>query len=220
MPGYVELQTAPYRAHDLLLKALLAHTGPGGRVLDAGVSSGYFAQLLIAANRKVDGIEIDPTAAEQARKVCDSVIVANLDELDAEEVDASYDALLFGDTLEHLKDPLGILRKLHPKLKPSGVLVVSVPNVANWAMRLGLLAGRFRYTDRGLLDRTHLRFFTKRTLIETLYEAGFRVEKLTAAVPVPGVANRFLCQLAHSIGNLWPSLFAYQFVVVAKPVAP
>ena len=128
-----------------------------------------------------------------------------------------YDVVLFGDTLEHLPDPGAVLARLRSRLKPGGALVVSLPNVANWAIRLSLLAGRFRYTDRGILDRTHLRFFTRRTLIELLEGAGFRVVAVEASVPLPGIRAEWLCRLAHRVGNWRPSLFAYTFVATAVP---
>ena len=214
-PGYVELQTTPYRAHDLLARAVLGGTRPGDRVFEGGVSTGYFAKVLVDAGRIVDGAELDPVAASEASSVCDRVIVGDLSNLEPSELAPQYRAFVFGDTLEHLPDPVSVLRALRGRLAPDGLLVVSVPNVANWAIRLSLLAGRFRYTDRGILDRTHLRFYTKRTLVEMLGEAGFRVVDLKAAVPVPLVRSERACRLTHRVGNLWPSLFAYSFVVTA-----
>jgi 2-polyprenyl-3-methyl-5-hydroxy-6-metoxy-1,4-benzoquinol methylase len=215
--GYVPLQRVPFRGHDLLAQAALANSEPGDRVFEGGVSSGYFARVLVDAGRIVDGAEIDPVAAEAARTVCDRVVVGDLQQLDVDELAPEYDVLLFGDTLEHLPDPPALLRRLRTRLKPDGVLVTSIPNVANWSLRLSLLAGRFRYTDRGLLDRTHLRFYTKRTVVEMLRDGGFETQSLTATVPVPGVRSAFLGRLAHRIGNLWPSLFGYTFVIVARP---
>jgi 2-polyprenyl-3-methyl-5-hydroxy-6-metoxy-1,4-benzoquinol methylase len=186
-------------------------------VFEGGVSSGYLAEALTEAGRIVDGAEIDADAAESARRVCETVIVGDLQHLAADALTHQYDVFLFGDTLEHLPDPAALLRRLRPRLKSDGAVVVSVPNVANWAIRLSLLVGRFRYTDRGILDRTHLRFFTKRTLVELLEVSGYRVIELRASVPVPGVTARWLCWLAHRTGNLWPGLFAYTFVVTATP---
>jgi 2-polyprenyl-3-methyl-5-hydroxy-6-metoxy-1,4-benzoquinol methylase len=148
--------------------------------------------------------------------VCDKVVVGDLQHLDVDALAPAYDVLLFGDTLEHLPDPPALLRRLRPRLAPGGVLVTSIPNVANWSIRLSLLVGRFRYTDRGLLDRTHLRFYTRRTAVEMLAEAGFDAISVTATVPVPGVQSAWLGRLAHRIGNLWPSLFAYTFIIVAR----
>ena len=215
--GYVPLQRTPYRGHDLLAQAVLANSRPGDRIFEGGVSSGYFARVLVEQGRIVDGAEIDPAAAAEARGVCERVVVGDLQQLDVAELSPAYDMLLFGDTLEHLPDPPALLRRLRPRLKPDGVLVTSIPNVANWSVRLSLLVGRFRYTDRGLLDRTHLRFYTKRTAVEMLADAGFEAVSVTATVPVPGVRSPWLGRLAHAVGNLWPSLFGYTFVIVARP---
>jgi 2-polyprenyl-3-methyl-5-hydroxy-6-metoxy-1,4-benzoquinol methylase len=215
-PGYVQLRRQPYRGHQLLIDAVLRNTRPGDRVFEGGVSSGYVARELVEAGLVVDGAELDPVAAEQARQVCDTVVVGDLQHLDLSNL-PHYDVVLFGDTLEHLPDPGAVLARLRSRLKPGGVLVVSIPNVANWAIRLGLLAGRFRYTDRGILDRTHLRFYTRRTLIELLEAAGFRVVALEASVPLPGIRAAWLCRLAHRVGNWRPSLFAYTFIATASP---
>ena len=87
---------------------------------------------------------------------------------------ASFDVVLLGDVIEHLRDPVAALARLRPLLRPGGRLVLSTPNVANWAIRLSLLAGRWRYTDRGILDRTHTHLFTRATLRETIERAGYR----------------------------------------------
>jgi SAM-dependent methyltransferase len=214
--GYVTLQKAPYRGHQLLADAVLTNTKPGDLIFEGGVSSGYFAALLVQAGRRVHGAELDPLAAAEAESVCDRVFVGDLSDLDRSQL-GQYTAIVFGDTLEHLPDPPAVLRRLRPHLRDGGVLVVSIPNVANWAIRVGLLFGRFRYTERGILDRTHLRFYTRRTLIEMLDSAGFNVVALTASVPVPLVKSPGVLRLVHRIGNLRPSLFAYGFVVVARP---
>jgi 2-polyprenyl-3-methyl-5-hydroxy-6-metoxy-1,4-benzoquinol methylase len=214
--GYVELQTIPYRAHHLLARAALAVAPPGGRVFEGGVSSGYFAEVLVAGGLHVDGHELDPQAADRARKVCDRVFVGDLQTFDPAELDHDYDVLLFGDTLEHIMDPVAVLRRLATRLKPGGHLVVSVPNVANWSIRLSLLAGRFRYTERGILDRTHVRFYTRKTLAEMIAAAGFTVTELLAAVPAPGVTSERAGRVVHRLGNLAPGVFAYNFVVTAR----
>lgn len=215
--GYVRFEGAPYHGHRMLVDAVLAHTQAGDCILEGGVSSGYLAAELAKAGRRVDGVEIDPDAARRAEAVCERVIVGDLQELDMAELRDRYDALLFGDTLEHLPDPGALLARLRSRLRPDGRLVVSIPNVANWSMRLGLAFGRWEYKDRGLLDRTHLRFFTKQTAVRLLEDAGYQVESVVAAVPVPVVKWKPLLALAHHIGNLWPSLFAYTFVITAHP---
>jgi 2-polyprenyl-3-methyl-5-hydroxy-6-metoxy-1,4-benzoquinol methylase len=216
--GYVHLQTIPYRGHHLLAKAVLDVTEPGDRVFEGGVSSGYFASVLVRAGLHVDGHELDPTVAERARKICDRVYVGDLSAFDPGELEVTYDVLLFGDTLEHLPDPAAVLRRLRTKLDPGGALIVSVPNIANWLLRLSLLAGRFNYTDRGIMDRTHLRFYTVHTVAEMLGDAGFRVESLVGSIPVPGVTGERAGRITHRIGNLRPSLAAYGLIVTARPI--
>jgi len=213
--GYVPLQSAPYRTHHLLAQAVLDAAPPGGRVFEGGVSSGYFAEVLCRGGLRVDGHELDPVAADRARSVCEHVYVGDLQQFDADELEGTYDVVLFGDTLEHLADPVTVLRRLSTHLAHDGTLIVSVPNVANWAIRLMLLAGRFRYTDRGILDRTHLRFYTRRTLVEMIESAGFRVQTVTGTIPVPGVRSERLARVAHRVGNVRASFFAYSFIVTA-----
>jgi len=213
--GYVPLQSAPYRAHHLLARAVFDAAPPGGRVFEGGVSSGYFAEVLTRGGLRVDGHELDPVAAQRATTICEHVYVGDLQEFDVAELEETYDVLLFGDTLEHLADPVSVLRRLATHLASDGTLIVSVPNVANWAIRLMLLAGRFRYTDRGILDRTHLRFYTRRTLVEMIESAGFRVGSIVGTIPVPGVRSERLGRLAHRVGNARASFFAYSFIVTA-----
>jgi 2-polyprenyl-3-methyl-5-hydroxy-6-metoxy-1,4-benzoquinol methylase len=211
----VPLQETPWRGHWLLQREVLRHTRPGDRVFEGGVSTGYLSRRFVEAGRLVDGAEIDPDAARQAEEVCGKVWVGDLEQLDVTEL-GTYQVILFGDTLEHLADPASLLRRLRPKLAADGILVVSIPNVANWTMRLRLLAGRFDYTDRGILDRTHLRFFTKRTAVELLRSAGFEVVRVQAAVPVPLLTHPALSRAGYLVGNLWPSVFAYTFVITAR----
>lgn len=216
--GYVPLQATPYRGHHLLAEALLDRIPDSATVFEAGVSSGYFARVLTTNGHTVDGFDIDPDMAEAARSVCRQVWVGDLGRFDIDGLfaDGAYDAVVFGDTLEHLPDPGAVLTALRPKLRPGGWLVVSVPNVANWAIRLQLLAGRFTYRDRGILDRTHLRFYTRRTLVDLLASSGYTVDSVTASVPVPGLHGERGCRVAHRVGNLAPGLFGYTFVVAAQ----
>ena len=163
------------------------------------------------------GIEQDPAAAEVAREVCEEVLVGDVETMELPFAPASFDVVLCGDLVEHLRDPGAFLARARPFLVPGGRLVLTTPNVANWAMRLGLLAGRWSYTDRGILDRTHLHLFTRRTLVETLERAGYEVVALDFTVPVPIVGAPAVERAAHAVGRLRPPLFAYQFVVAATP---
>jgi hypothetical protein len=151
---------------------------PGEQVLDVGCASGYLAQLLQERGYRVTGVEPDPDAARQARHYCDVVYEESAERLDALPVPPrSFDIVLFGDVLEHLAHPERALAGARGLLKPAGAVVVSVPNIAHASVRLRLLAGRFTYTPDGLLDATHLRFFTRRSIIGLARLSGFAVAR-------------------------------------------
>jgi 2-polyprenyl-3-methyl-5-hydroxy-6-metoxy-1,4-benzoquinol methylase len=194
---------------------LLALVGGGKRVLDVGCSSGYLARPLVAKGCTVVGVERDPAAAAEARSVCEDVLVGDVETMDLPLEEGSFDVVLCGDLIEHLREPEAFLARVRPFLRPDGRVVLTTPNVANWAMRLGLLAGRWRYTDRGILDRTHAHLFTRKTLAETLERAGYRVDVLDFTVPVPLLRMDAAERIAYAVGRIRPSLFAYQFVVSA-----
>jgi 2-polyprenyl-3-methyl-5-hydroxy-6-metoxy-1,4-benzoquinol methylase len=210
MTGYVPLNEHRHRAHAKLVAAV----GTGKRVLDVGCSSGYLAQPLAARGNTIVGIELDADAARAAEEFCEHVLVGDIETMDLPLEPASFDVVLCGDVVEHLRDPVAALGRLRPLLVPGGRLVVSTPNVANWAIRLSLLGGRWRYTDRGILDRSHTYLFTRASLRDALEAAGYRVERIDFSVPVPGGSDA-LDGAAYAVGRLRPGLFAYQFVAVA-----
>jgi 2-polyprenyl-3-methyl-5-hydroxy-6-metoxy-1,4-benzoquinol methylase len=211
--GYVPLNPHAQGGH----AKLLALVPSGARVLDVGCSSGYLARPLVERGCTVVGLERDPKAAEAARSVCDEVLVGDVETMELPFEAGSFDVVLCGDLIEHLRDPGSFLAGVRPLIRPGGRLVLTTPNVANWAMRLGLLAGRWRYTDRGILDRTHTHLFTRATLRETLEAAGYRIVELDFTVPLPVARTDATERIAHAVGRLRPSLFAYQFVVAAEP---
>ena len=211
--GYVPLNEHPLGGHARLLRLV----PPGSRVLDVGCSTGTLARPLVQRGCSVVGIELDPASAERAREVCAEVLVGDVETIELPFADGSFDVVLCGDVVEHLRDPGAFLARVRPVLRADGLLVLTTPNVANWAMRLSLLAGRWRYTERGILDRTHAHLFTRKTLVATLEQAGYRIVELDYTTPVPLIRTRSVEQVAHAIGRLRPTLFAYQFVVAATP---
>jgi 2-polyprenyl-3-methyl-5-hydroxy-6-metoxy-1,4-benzoquinol methylase len=211
--GYVALNERPHGGH----AKLLALVGSGKRVLDVGCSSGYLARPLVADGCTVVGIEQDEAAAAAAREVCAEVLVGDVETMELPFEPGSFDVVLCGDLIEHLRDPEAFLARVRPFLREDGRLVLTTPNVANWTVRVALLAGRWRYTDRGILDRTHVHLFTRSTLVEALGRAGYRVETLDYTVPVPLVGSPAVERVAHAVGRVRPPFFAYQFVVSAAP---
>jgi 2-polyprenyl-3-methyl-5-hydroxy-6-metoxy-1,4-benzoquinol methylase len=211
--GYVQLNERPLGGHARLLDLV----GADKRVLDVGCSSGYLARPLVERGCTVVGIESDPEAAEAARAVCEDVLVGDVEVMALPFENGSFDVILCGDLIEHLREPEQFLARMRPYLRDRGRLVLSTPNVANWAMRLSLLAGSWRYTERGILDRTHLHLFTRKTLVETLSRAGYGIVELDFTVPVPVLGTPGVERIAHAVGRLRPPLLAYQFVVAAEP---
>jgi 2-polyprenyl-3-methyl-5-hydroxy-6-metoxy-1,4-benzoquinol methylase len=210
---YVEFNDRPLGGHRMLLGLVPA----GGRVLDVGCSGGYLAERLVAAGATVTGIELDPVAAERARGVCERVLVGDVERIELPFEPESFDAVVCADLIEHLRDPAAFLARVRPLLRPGGRLALTTPNVANWTIRLQLLFGRWRYTERGILDRTHTHLFTRRTLIECLEGSGFEVQRVDFTVPVPVLGWPVLERVAHWIGRVRPELFAFQFVAAARP---
>jgi 2-polyprenyl-3-methyl-5-hydroxy-6-metoxy-1,4-benzoquinol methylase len=148
----------------------------GGAVLDVGCASGGLLAALDAEAGHREGIELDPVAAAAARAHADAVHVGPVDEVDVAE--AAFDVVVLGDVLEHLPDPHVALERAQRWLRPDGRLVISLPNVAHWTVRLGLLLGRWEYRDRGILDDTHLRFFTRSSIEDLFAGSGFVIDEV------------------------------------------
>lgn len=153
------------------------------RALEVGCGAGHTLSLLKQQGLCdwVCGIEISPPAAEQAAQRLDRVILGNIEAMELPVEPGSIDLLLCLDVLEHLVDPWETLRRLTTLLSPNGVLVASLPNVRNYRVLLPLmLKGRWDYQDSGIMDRTHLRFFTRATAIELIESSGLSVKQVSA----------------------------------------
>lgn len=189
----------------------------GSTVLDCGCAGGYIAEALVREKGcTVDGVEVSDDAAATAAGVCRSVFVGSLEDASfVSTLTERYDRVLFGDVLEHLSDPIATLRTIRPLLADGGRVLASIPNVAYWSLRLQLLAGRFEYRDSGLMDRTHLRFYTYRGARRMVEAADYRVTRqdITCRVPRVPVVHTVLCSGAR----LLPNLFGYQTLIEAEP---
>lgn len=205
--------------------AILEEVDPGTRVLDVGCATGYLAELLTARGCTVVGFERDARAAAEAERHVSEIVVGDVESpADRERIPGAFDAILFGDVLEHLLDPWGTLASVRGLLAPHGVVIASIPNVAAWTVRIPLLRGSFEYSDTGLLDRTHLRFFTRRSARELALRAGYEIERerWTPLDPVPDPIRRVLPRRAAkpaiaALARWWPELFALQFVLRLRP---
>ena len=197
---------------------------PGSTVLDIGAADGSVARPLAARGCRVWGVERDPGAAARAHGACERVIVGDVEaiDLEAQLADRRFDYILCLDVLEHLRDPLAVLTRLRDYLTTGGRVIASIPNVTHGAVRLSLMSGAFRYTEKGLLDSTHLRFFDRAGAEGLFADAGLRiVERLRVArglteteIPIDpaAVSSAILQQLRED-----PDATTYQFILVGVP---
>jgi 2-polyprenyl-3-methyl-5-hydroxy-6-metoxy-1,4-benzoquinol methylase len=163
----------------------------GGRtnldVLDVGCGFATTAQHIEKLGNRVTGIESSAEAEAVARTRVSEVIHGDLQ--DHPLAGRRFDVIIFADVLEHLPWPAGILRSYLDLLKDGGSVIISLPNVGLWSVRLDLLLGRFRYDETGVLDRTHLRFFTRRSAREMIESAGLEIIRRTYN---PGLVHPFV----------------------------
>jgi 2-polyprenyl-3-methyl-5-hydroxy-6-metoxy-1,4-benzoquinol methylase len=124
------------------------------------------------------------------------------------------------DVLEHLRDPVSLLKRLRPFLKPDGTIIISIPNVANLSIRFGLLFGRWNYAEYGILDRTHLRFFTRKTAIAMVTGAGFEIKIIDVTPGVPLLSRVYrkpFITINYALSKAFQTKFATQFIISASP---
>lgn len=211
-------------SHTLLHELAVASGRPGLSILEVGCSSGYLGASLVAKGHRVTGIEPDPVAAAAAARVLSSVWRGGLEDFLDTHPDARFDVLLLGDVLEHMIDPVATLRRALVHLAPGGSVAISLPNVAHGAVRAMLLAGRFDYADRGLLDRTHLHFFTRRGIARFLAQTGLALERMHEVVlPIGCVDTDYGMRLSREhvtaveLLDDDDSRHAFQYVLLARP---
>jgi hypothetical protein len=198
------------------------------RLIEIGCSSGALARQYKTINPGCvyTGVEIDAGYARLAERYCDAVL-----NLDIETADdgffrshAGEECWIFGDALEHLRDPWRILAKLRSVIPGGGCAVACIPNAQHWSVQARLACGEFRYEDAGLLDRTHLRWFTRKTMIEMFSAAGFRIVQGFPRIfnePNRDKALDVIRQMATAIGTDPDQAAAdavpFQYVVKAVP---
>ncbi len=159
---------------------LLAPCQPG-KALDIGCGAGDNARILAARGWSVNGITLSEAEQASAVLVCSKVWVHDLDTGLPESVAGPYDLVVFSHVLEHLRNPEALLCQVRSILRPGGKIAVALPNILNWHQRLLFLFGRFEYTDQGIMDITHLRFYTFSSAIRMFEACGFGVSCAKAA---------------------------------------
>ena len=221
--GFVDL---PGSVHRLVVSLI----GRGETVLEVGCSTGYISdRLKLQKQCNVVGIEVDAKAADEARhRVGIPVFVpqGELPDLPPEYV-GHFDVVLCADVVEHVHDPLQFIEHLKTYASPRGRFIFSIPNIAHWTCRLHLLQGKWQYTSWGLLDYTHLRFFTFDSFVQLIAETGLHVTSVHSSCG-PIEMYEFLSRrglrrcragffrLFRYLSDQFPRLFALQFVVEAR----
>jgi 2-polyprenyl-3-methyl-5-hydroxy-6-metoxy-1,4-benzoquinol methylase len=222
-----ELKPDEHSSHARLVD-WLGHRA-GARVLDIGCADGFVADDLRALGHHVTGVDI--VARPGVKDRVDHFVEADLDDgLPLALADIGpFDVVLAADVLEHVRDPETLLRELHDVLGAGGRLLVSVPNFGHWYPRLRVASGRFDYDRRGILDRGHVRFFTRRSFERVLHRSGWHVLRREATGLPFDVADRggsggLSGRLRHTIGRLdalgvrlRPTLFGYQLLYELEP---
>lgn len=212
---YTQFNYRPYEAHRMVYDMI----SPNSDVLDMGCATGYFAKELINKNCRVVGVDIDLDALKQASKYCVKVINADFENIEAANIPKmSFDYILLLDVIEHLGNGEIFLKKIHQYLRQDGYLILSTPNIAHISVRLNLLRGNFDYENLGIMDRTHVHFYTKRTLLEIINTAKWDVKLLLQTadfgqIPLVGRWARFIPKFfQNKLTNCLPTILGVQWV--------
>lgn len=215
------LKHAENSSHSIVLRWL--EKMPPGRVLDLGCSSGLLDERIRALGHNVTGLDMFalPGVTERVDRFLEADLDRGLPLILREE--APFDLVVAADVLEHVRDPESLLKQVRSVLIPGGTLIASVPNFGHWYPRGRTAVGLFDYDQRGILDRGHVRFFTRRGLLDLVRRSGFAVAHLEASgLPLEvlyagkSVASRGVSFADRLAVATWPTLFGYQFVIQCR----
>jgi 2-polyprenyl-3-methyl-5-hydroxy-6-metoxy-1,4-benzoquinol methylase len=191
--------------------------------LDVGAAHGIIGRLVQGEGIAMDAVEANPEWAAHARPLYRRVYASTIEA--APLPTREYDAIVCADVLEHLVDPVATLRRLKLAARDNAAFIVSLPNVAHVAIRVMLLGGQFPQMERGILDRTHLHFYTRDTAEEMLHQAGLRIEQVSATgVPLEEIWRRgegkslfgAAIRMQHALIDIAPRVFAFQWIFLAR----
>ncbi len=220
--GEIDL-TNPKNSHDFQI----LFTGSNKKVLEIGTATGYISKILKENNCHVTGIEINSDWANEAAKYVDRMIVDDIEDLDfKKEFDnEKFDVILMGDVLEHLHDPVNLLKKFHNLLNDNGYFVCSIPNISYFPIRLHFLNGEFLYESTGILDESHYNFFTLDNILMMLDKSNFNMTELQRITEIFFLPHRTDLKHTSFHDNFIASILkdpesqTFQFVFKAKPCA-
>ncbi len=199
----------------------LIRSKPAGRALDCGCGAGDNARILSIRGWVVDGITISPDEHSKAAQVCKTVHIADLESGIPPIISGGYDLVIFSHVLEHLRNPSRVLTDVHRVLAPGGIVAVALPNVVSWRYRLRFLLGIFEYEEGGIMDTTHVRFYTFASSRRLLESNGFLISTATVEGIFPlarkiGLPSRIVRLLDQFAGSYWPGVFGWQLLYIAS----
>lgn len=192
------------------------------RILDIGTGTGSNLELLAALGHEVTGMTISRDEAIECGQSGFRVVIADAARRHLPFADGSFDGVLLSHILEHLAEPVDLLTVLRPVINNGGAIYVALPNAVYYKQRLDFLRGRFRYSETGIMDRTHLRFFDLNSARSLIESAGYRIldEQVSGAVPSLGLrrkAPRVWSRLDAAGLSRFPGLFAFHLMYKASP---
>jgi predicted TPR repeat methyltransferase len=222
MPNVYTFKDFEGSSHRILIDLISRYSNGARTLLDLGAAGGELGQALRKQFKRTIGFEYDVDRIADLRERFDQAVIADLESV--RRLPAKADAIVLADILEHLRDPSNLLACVRDSLSPEGHLFVSVPNIANVTVRLGLLFGIFEYRERGILDSSHLRFYTMGSIRREIESAGFRIIAFRgSSVPIrlivpkaPESLLRIGERLLTIVTRIWRGLFAYQIIIVAQ----
>lgn len=208
-----------FSSHETILRLI----GGGESILDLGASNGILYNELKNRGFKVTCVDFEEPSKVSLPK--EDYIYCNLENYESLKLDQKYDYIILADVIEHLRNAPGLLQYIKKFLKEDGKVIISVPNIAIWVYRLSLFLGLFDYTEKGTLDETHVRFYTKKTILKLIQDSNYSVEEfrptsLPFEVVFKGMSGNVIIKMIeygyYGFAFLWQKLFAYQFVIQVK----
>lgn len=222
MPNVYTFKDFEGSSHRILIDLITRYSNGSGMLLDLGAAGGELGEALRTRFPRRIGFEFDVDRIADLHTHFDHAVIADLEAV--RRLPARAGTIVLADILEHLRDPSKLLACVRDALSPQGHVFISVPNIANITVRLGLLFGIFEYRERGILDSSHLRFYTMRSIKREIDRAGFRIVAIRgSSVPIRLIVPRapnFLLRIGERtlsiVTRVWRGLFAYQIIIVAQ----
>src|SRR5438105_7613179 len=221
MPNVYTFKDFEGSSHRILIDLIGRHSDGAKTLLDLGAAGGELGEALRKRFRRTIGFEYEVQRIGDLHHRFDQAVIADLESV--RRLPCNADTIVLADILEHLRDPSSLLACVRQSLTRDGHVFVSVPNIANVTVRLGLLFGIFEYRERGILDSSHLRFYTIRTIKRQIEGAGFKIVAIRgSSVPIrlivptaPNILLRLGEKALTIVTPIWRGLFAYQIIIVA-----